>query len=76
MIPHRFVTAVLLCLLWRKKRGQLNELSPRDRWNWLPLTVDFTDKNKFAGEQNIAHIINVALQYPIPARSAIYAEPV
>ena len=35
---------------------------------WLPLTEDFTDKAKFAGEQNIAHIINVALQYPIPDR--------
>ena len=33
---------------------------------WLPLTEDFTDKNRFAGEQNIAHIINVALNHPIP----------
>ena len=36
---------------------------------WLPLDEDFADKDKFAGEQNIAHIINVALQYPIPRRS-------
>ena len=28
---------------------------------WLPLTEDFTDRERFAGEQNIAHIINVAL---------------
>ena len=32
---------------------------------WLSLDENFTDKNRFAGEQNIAHIINVALQYPI-----------
>ena len=36
---------------------------------WLPLTEDFTDRDRFAGEQNIAHIINIALQYPIPGRS-------
>lgn len=33
---------------------------------WLPLTEDFTDRARFAGEQNIAHIINVAMKYPIP----------
>ena len=33
---------------------------------WLSLEEDFTDKSRFAGEQNIAHIINVALQYPFP----------
>ena len=36
---------------------------------WLPLTEDFADPDRFAGEQNIAHIINVALKYPIPERS-------
>ncbi len=35
---------------------------------WLPLTEDFTDRERFAGEQNIAHIINVALLYPLPDR--------
>ncbi len=35
---------------------------------WLPLDQDFTDKDRFAGEQNIAHIINVALKYPLPDR--------
>lgn len=35
---------------------------------WLPLTEDFTDRERFAGEQNIAHIINVAMLYPIPGR--------
>ena len=33
---------------------------------WLPLDQDFTDRDSFAGEQNIAHILNVALMYPIP----------
>ena len=28
---------------------------------WLSLTEDFTDRDRFAGEQNIAHIINIAL---------------
>lgn len=32
---------------------------------WLPLTEDFTDIGKFAGLQNIGHIIHVALQYPL-----------
>lgn len=36
---------------------------------WLSLTEDFTDKERFAGEQNIAHIMNVAKLYPIPERS-------
>ena len=35
---------------------------------WLPITEDFTDRDRFAGEQNIAHIINIALKYPIPSR--------
>ena len=41
---------------------------------WLPLTEDFTDRNRFAGEQNIAHIINIALKYPIPRRGKILDE--
>lgn len=28
---------------------------------WLSMTEDFTDRERFAGEQNIAHIINIAL---------------
>lgn len=35
---------------------------------WLSITEDFTDRDRFAGEQNIAHIINIALKYPIPER--------
>jgi mutator protein MutT len=30
---------------------------------WLSLEEDFTDRQRFAGEQNIAHIINIALLY-------------
>ena len=33
---------------------------------WLPLDEDYTDRERFAGEQNIAHIINIALMYPLP----------
>ena len=36
---------------------------------WMPLTENFADPDRFAGEQNIAHIINVALKYPIPEKS-------
>lgn len=32
---------------------------------WLPLTEDFTDSDRFAGDQNIAHIIKVALKFPL-----------
>lgn len=32
---------------------------------WLPLTEDFADSHRFAGEQNIAHIIKVALKFPL-----------
>ena len=35
---------------------------------WIPLAENFADPDRFAGEQNIAHIINVALKYPIPER--------
>ena len=34
---------------------------------WLSLDdEDFTDKDRFAGAQNIAHIINIARMYPLP----------
>ena len=36
---------------------------------WLPLSEDFIDKDRFAGEQNIAHIMNVARMYPLPEKS-------
>lgn len=32
---------------------------------WLPLGENFSDPDKFAGDQNIAHIINVAMKYPL-----------
>ena len=53
--------------------GKLNdEVLLREEKNpllWLPLTEDFTDKSRFAGEQNIAHIMNVARMYPIPEKT-------
>ena len=36
---------------------------------WLPFNEDFTDRERFAGDQNIAHIMNVALMYPIPEKN-------
>ena len=33
---------------------------------WLSLEEDFAARERFAGEQNIAHIINIALLYPLP----------
>ena len=38
---------------------EVNELE------WLPLTENFADSGKYAGDQNIAHIVNVALKYPL-----------
>jgi len=32
---------------------------------WLPLSENFADRERFAGDQNIAHIINMALKYPL-----------
>ena len=33
---------------------------------WLSIDEDYTDRERFAGEQNIAHIINVAFYIPCP----------
>lgn len=50
--------------------GRLNEdVVLKEETNpllWLPLDEDYTDREHFAGEQNIAHIINIALMYPLP----------
>ena len=55
--------------------GQLeNDVVLKEEKNplfWLSLEEDFNDKDRFAGEQNIAHIMNVALKYPIPRRSFV-----
>lgn len=32
---------------------------------WLSISENFADEKRFAGEQNIAHIVNVALKFPI-----------
>ena len=49
--------------------GKLDEdLTLREEVNplvWLLLSEDFADKNRFAGDQNIAHIMNVALKHPL-----------
>ena len=50
--------------------GRLNEdVVLKEEYNpllWLQLDEDYTDRERFAGEQNIAHIINIALMYPLP----------
>ncbi len=52
--------------------GQLRQEIPLteeiNALEWLPLSEDFTDRERFAGDQNIAHIINVALKYPLEER--------
>ena len=39
---------------------------------WLPLSENFADSGRFAGDQNIAHIINVALKYPLEEKNEKY----
>lgn len=50
----------------REEKELLEEVNPLE---WLSLKENFADKNRFAGEQNIAHIVNVALQFPIPEQT-------
>lgn len=49
--------------------GQLHEevslLVELNTLSWMPLTEAFADSNKYAGDQNTAHIVNVALKYPL-----------
>ena len=59
-----FVLEIYMGVLDRNVELQ-EEVNPL---TWLSVQEDFTDRNRFAGEQNIAHIINVALQYPVPER--------
>lgn len=54
--------------------GQLEKDVPlREEVNplkWQPLTEDFSDSERFAGDQNIAHIIKVALKFPLEEKMA------
>ena len=45
----------------------VEEVNPLE---WLPLTENFADPKRFAGDQNIAHIINIALKFPLEERIA------
>lgn len=47
------------------------EINPLE---WLSLDHDFTDRIRFAGDQNIGHIINVALMYTIPEKTTVNNE--
>lgn len=48
--------------------GQLYEdvdlIEEENPLSWIPLTENFADSAKYAGDKNIAHIVSVALQYP------------
>lgn len=49
--------------------GELvEEVNPLE---WLPLTENFADPDRFAGDQNVAHIVNVALKYPIQEKDDV-----
>lgn len=41
---------------------------------WMPITENFADSSKYAGDKNIAHIVSVALQCPIRAYEAAAAD--
>ena len=58
---QRFVLEIYVGML-RQDIELREELNPLE---WLSLDRDFTDKNIYAGEQNIQHIINVALKHPM-----------
>lgn len=54
--------------------GQLHEdvalVEEKNPLVWMPLTENFADPAKYAGDKNIAHIVSVALQYPIAEQEA------
>jgi len=62
---HQFVLEIYV----GKLEGDVTLREEKNPLLWMPLTENFTDPDRFAGEQNIAHIINVALKYPIPEKS-------
>lgn len=49
----------------------IEEVNPLE---WLSLTENFADPEKFAGDQNIAHIVNVALKHPLEERGSCFTE--
>lgn len=58
-----FVLEIYVGILHEEKK-LIEEVNPLE---WLSIkNEDFTDQNRFAGMQNIAHIINVALQFEFP----------
>ena len=55
----------VLVMYVSKLEGDVNLCEEKNPLLWMPLTEDFADSVRLAGEQNIAHIINVVLKYPI-----------
>ena len=62
-----FTLEIYVGMLWR----DVELIEEKNPLCWLPLTEDFNDKTRFAGDQNIAHIMNVALQYPLDKKNYI-----
>lgn len=48
-----------------KLSGEKELIAEANPLVWLPLTDDFANPRRFAGEQNITHIVNVALKHPL-----------
>ncbi len=42
-------------------KGKVEIIEEVNPLEWLPVTNDFADKSMYAGDQNIAHIVNVAM---------------
>lgn len=59
---HRRIVVELYVGILERDVVLQEEVNPLE---WLNLDHDFTDRDLFAGEKSIAHIINVALQFPL-----------
>ena len=59
---HRRIVVELYVGVLERDVVLQEEVNPLE---WLDLDHDFTDLDLFAGEKSIAHIIIVALQYPL-----------
>lgn len=46
-----------------KLNGEVTLIEEANPLVWMPITENFADEEKYAGEQNIAHIVNVAQRY-------------
>lgn len=47
----------------------VEEVNPLE---WLSIEENFADPDRFAGKQNIAHIINVAMEFEVPENKLVF----